>query len=36
VFFTLMSNDYYAYANAYLTDNSNTASVWTPWVPSIY
>jgi len=28
------TNDYYAYANAHLTDNSNTAWVRTLWVPS--
>jgi len=29
------TNDYYyAYVNAHLTDNSNTACVWALWVPS--
>ena len=32
----LNTNDYYVYANAHLTDNSNTAWVWTLWVPSSF
>jgi len=29
------TNDYYAYVNAHLTDNSNMMWVWTLWVPSL-